>query len=93
MSVLSASEWGYLGVIERKALATWEKDGVDTHSALARASQAKLSKMATRLLKRNPAGGRPNKHDEKLFRSRRPEQERLMPHGFANWPAVAPQPY
>lgn len=93
MSALSARDYGCLGAIESKARATWLEDGRDVHAQLARASQSALSKMATKLLKRNPAGGRPNKHDEKQFRSRRPEQERLMPHGFANWPAVAPQPY
>ena len=90
---LSASQWGQLGAIEKAAERVWKDEGVDIYRELVGVSRPALREMANAALK-TKGGGRPNKHSEKLFRSSRPKEERLMPYGFGcHFPVRATQPY
>lgn len=80
-----AAGWGYIGIIEREAEKAWQQTGKDVFGSLVDQYSEQLHAMAEVYLDRNPKGGRPNKHSEKLFRSTRPEQEHFLPHGLDRW--------
>lgn len=77
-----AEGFGYIGIIEREAKRVWKETGEDVFDALVSQYLEQIEALTETLLGRDPKGGRPNKHSSKLFRSTRPEQEHLMPHGL-----------
>ena len=93
LDCLTSSDYGTLGAIESEAQRIWTETGVDVYQSLLETYAKRLQAMATRAIGKNPKGGRPNKHTSKLFRSKRPEKEMLMPHGLEEWPVRAPEPY
>ena len=80
MDTVTASDWGYLGALEKDPARAWSQEGILENVS------AKLERIASRMLSINPKGGRPNKHATKDLRSRRPAREVLMPHDADYWP-------